>query len=152
MMGLTRKAEYAIRGMLYLAKQQDGSVAMIGDISDAVDAPRPFLAKILQSLAYKGLIKSARGAGGGFSLARPAAQISLCDIVEATEGPIMPNGCLMGPDVCSLQSTCPVHPVWRRIQSVTRGILEEVTLQTLARGGGDENRQDRTLSGKGKRR
>jgi Rrf2 family transcriptional regulator, iron-sulfur cluster assembly transcription factor len=131
MMGLTRKAEYAIRGMLYLARQDEGRISMLGAIAAAVDAPRPFLAKILQSLANKGLIKSARGAGGGFALARPAAQISLCDIVEAVEGPVMPNQCLMGPDVCSLQSTCPVHPVWRRIQSVTRGILEEVTLQTL---------------------
>jgi Rrf2 family protein len=131
MMGLTRKTEYAIRGMLYLAGRQSDSVTMLGDIADAVEAPRPFLAKILQALAGKGLIKSARWAGGGFALARPAAQVSLCDIVEAIEGPIMPNQCLMGDDACSLQKTCPVHPVWRRIQSVTRGILEEVTLQTL---------------------
>jgi hypothetical protein len=64
MMGLTRKTEYAIRGMLYLAKRQEGEVAMLDTIADAVEAPRPFLAKILQSLASKGLIRSARGQGG----------------------------------------------------------------------------------------
>jgi Rrf2 family transcriptional regulator, iron-sulfur cluster assembly transcription factor len=133
MMGLTRKAEYAIRGMLYLAARHDDSFAMLGTIAEGVEVPRPFLAKILQSLAYKGLIKSTRGVGGGFALARPAARISLCDIVEAVEGPIMPNGCLMGQDACPRERSCPVHPVWRRLQSVTRGILEEVTLQALVR-------------------
>jgi len=105
---------------------------MIGDIASAMEMPRTFLAKIFQDLAKKGLIKSERGTGGGFVLARLPEQITLCEIVEAIEGPIMPNQCLMGEGMCSFQKTCPVHPVWRRLQKVTRGILEEVTLKTLA--------------------
>ena len=130
-MGLTRKAEYGIRGMLFLAKQQEGEYIMLDAISTEVDAPRPFLSKVLQALAKKGLIISTRGVGGGFCLARPPEQITLCEIVEAIDGPIMPNQCLMGEGVCSFQRTCTVHPVWRRVQSVTRGILQEVTLKTL---------------------
>jgi len=132
MMELTRKAEYAVRGMLYLGKHEEGQPAMLGDIADAMDAPRTFLAKIFQDLAKKGLIKSSKGIGGGFVLARPPEKITLCEIVEAIEGPIMPNKCLMGEGICSFQKTCTVHPVWRRLQAVTRGILEEVTLKTLS--------------------
>ena len=133
-MELTRKAEYAVRGMLYLAKLKEGQSAMIDEIAKAMQAPRTFLAKILQELALKGLIKSYKGQGGGFALARPAECITLGEIVEAIEGPIMPNTCLMGEGVCTFQKTCPVHPVWRRVQTVTKGILEEVSLKALSRG------------------
>jgi Rrf2 family transcriptional regulator, iron-sulfur cluster assembly transcription factor len=131
MMELTRKAEYAVRGMLFLGRLQEGRSAMLGDIADAMDTPRTFLAKIFQALVKKGLVKSTKGIKGGFVLARLPEKITLCEIVEAIEGPIMPNKCLMGEGVCSFQKTCTVHPVWRRLQTVTRGILEEVTLKTL---------------------
>ncbi len=133
-MELTRKAEYAIRGMLYLSRQKDGNISLIVDIAGAVEAPKTFLAKIFQELAKTGLIKSTRGVNGGFVLARPPERITLREIVEAIEGPIMPNQCLMGEGVCSFQNTCPVHPVWRRLQAVTKGILDEVTLKTLSAG------------------
>jgi Rrf2 family transcriptional regulator, iron-sulfur cluster assembly transcription factor len=131
MMGLTQKTEYAIRGMLYVARLEDGQSASLDIIASEMKVPRPFLAKIFQTLVKSGLIKSSRGVGGGFMLVRPPEQITLCEIVEAMEGPIIPNQCLMGEGVCSFQKTCTVHPVWRRVQSVTRGILQEVTLKTL---------------------
>jgi Rrf2 family protein len=134
MMELTRKTEYAIRGMLYLARQQEGNISMLVDIAGTVEAPKTFLAKIFQELVKTGLIKSTRGVKGGFVLARPPERITLREIVEAIEGPIMPNQCLMGEGVCSFQKTCPVHPVWRRLQAVTKGILDEVTLKTLNAG------------------
>jgi Rrf2 family protein len=131
-MELTRRAEYAIRGMLYLASQEEGRTAMLGDIAAAMEVPRSFMAKIFQELVNKGLARSSRGVGGGFVIARPPEQITLCEVVEAIEGPIMPNQCLMGEGVCSFQETCTVHPVWRRLQTVTRGILSEVTLKSLS--------------------
>jgi Rrf2 family transcriptional regulator, iron-sulfur cluster assembly transcription factor len=131
MMGLTQKTEYAIRGMLYLSRLSDGHSASLDVIASEMKVPRSFLAKIFQVLVKRGLIVSSRGVGGGFMIARPPEQITLCEIVEAMEGPIIPNQCLMGEGVCSFQKTCTVHPVWRRVQSVTRGILQEVTLKTL---------------------
>lgn len=132
MMGLSRKTEYAIRGMLYLSALDNGQVAMLGDIAKEMKSPRAFLSKVFQDLVKIGLVMSVKGAGGGFRLAMPPEKITLCDIVEAIEGPITPNECLMGEGMCSFQKTCAVHPVWRRIQTVTRGILSEVTLKTLA--------------------
>jgi Rrf2 family transcriptional regulator, iron-sulfur cluster assembly transcription factor len=134
MMELTRKAEYAIRGMLYLARLQDRQSAMIDEVARAMLVPRSFLAKIFQELSVKGLIKSYKGQGGGVALARPCESITLGEIVEAIEGPIMPNTCLMGDEACGFKPTCPVHPVWRRLQAVTKGILAEVSLKSLSQG------------------
>jgi Rrf2 family transcriptional regulator, iron-sulfur cluster assembly transcription factor len=133
MMELTRKTEYAIRGMLHLARLPEGEIAMAADIARAEGVPRTFLAKIFQGFIRAGLVRSTRGSRGGFMLAKAPAQITLREIVEAVEGPILPNRCVMGEGVCPLSKTCTVHPVWRRVQASVRGILDEVTLQTLVR-------------------
>lgn len=132
MMELTRKGEYAIRGVVYLAQLPLGKVALISEIAEAVDVPQMFLAKILQSFAKIGLVNSFRGAGGGFMLGRPASQITLREVVEAVEGPIMPNRCLMGSGVCERDTTCGVHPVWRQVQQRVVEVLDGVTIEDLA--------------------
>jgi Rrf2 family transcriptional regulator, iron-sulfur cluster assembly transcription factor len=136
MMELTRKGEYAIRGILYLAGLPQGKVALISEIAKIADVPKSFLAKIFQSFAKLGLVISSRGTGGGFVLARPAAQISLREVVEAVEGPIVPNRCLIGEGTCARDSTCSVHPVWRKVQNEVVAILDGITLEDLVRGGG----------------
>lgn len=131
MMELTRKADYAIRGMIYLAGLPEGQIALIGEIATGAQVPAAFLAKILQHFVKAGLVISTRGATGGFSLAKNPEQITLREIIETIEGPFTPNLCVMGAGVCSLSQTCPVHPVWRRIQSTVQGMLDEVTLKTM---------------------
>jgi Rrf2 family protein len=133
MMELTRKGEYAIRGMIYLARQPQGKVALIGEMAKGVDVPQAFLAKIFQSFAKQGLVSSSRGAGGGFVLARPASTITFREIVEAVEGPIILNRCLVEGVQCDRESSCSVHPVWRRVQQQVRDVLSSVTLEELAR-------------------
>ncbi|MEJ2200022.1 MAG: Rrf2 family transcriptional regulator [Desulfuromonadaceae bacterium] len=131
MMGLTRKGEYAIRGIVYLAQQDPKKLLLIGEIAAAVDVPQSFLAKIFQSFTKVGLIRSSRGAGGGFALAKPATDITLLTIVEAVEGPIVPNICVGDPGVCELSSGCQVHPVWCRVQAQVKQVLSSVTLNQL---------------------
>ncbi len=133
MMELTRKGEYAIRGILYLAQQPPGKVSLISEIAEATGAPQTFLAKIFQSFAKLGLINSYRGTGGGFTLARPAADITMREVVEAVEGPIIPNRCLIGNGVCERGKECRVHPVWRKVQTQVVQILDSVTIEELAR-------------------
>lgn len=132
MMELTRKGEYAIRGILYLAQQQPGKVCLLSEIAEATDAPQSFLAKIFQSFAKIGIVNSYRGTGGGFTLGRPPAQITLRDVVEAVEGPIIPNRCLTGAGACVRGEECNVHPVWRKVQSQVVHILDGVTIEELA--------------------
>ncbi|GFE58941.1 Rrf2 family transcriptional regulator [Geobacter sp. AOG1] len=133
MMELTRKGEYAIRGMIYLARQAPGKMALISEIAEATEVPPTFLAKIFQNFAKLGLVNSYRGTGGGFMLGRPASRITLREVVEAVEGPIIPNRCLMGSGACDFDKQCNVHPVWRRVQGQVVQILESVTIEELAR-------------------
>jgi Rrf2 family protein len=132
MMELTRKGEYAIRAVIYLARRPQGEVALLGEIAESAQAPATFLAKILQGLAKLGLVRSARGAGGGFVLGRPANEITLREVVEAVEGPIVPNRCLTSGGPCQAGGACRVHHVWRIVQSRVVEVLDGVTVADLA--------------------
>ena len=131
-MELTRKGEYAIRGIIYLAQQPPGHVSLISEIAAAAEVPQTFLAKIFQSFAKLGLVTSSRGTGGGFVLARPASAITLREVVEAVEGPIVPNRCLLG-NPCDRGGICRVHGIWQDVQTEVVHILDSVTIETLAR-------------------
>jgi Rrf2 family protein len=134
MMELTRKGEYAIRGIVYLASRPADQVCLLSDIAAAVDVPPTFLAKIFQQFSKIGLVKSYRGTGGGFILGRPADKITLLNVVEAVEGPIVPNRCVANGIDCDRSTGCNVHPVWMNVQSQVRDILDKVTLKELAEG------------------
>jgi len=132
MMELTRKGEYAIRSVLYLARQPQGRPVLLGEIATGAQVPATFLAKILQGFAKLGLVRSARGAGGGFSLARPAMAITLREVVEAVEGPIVPNRCLSRGAPCATGGDCRVHRVWGEVQRQVLQVLDGVTIAELA--------------------
>lgn len=129
---LTRGGEYALRAMTYLACYPEGHVASLHDICQAREIPESFLAKILQSLAHAGLAVSRRGAHGGFTLARPAAEISMRDIVEAVDGPIALNPCVLWPEDCSRSEECEVHKAWMRAQEQLMEVLGTIMLSSLA--------------------
>jgi Rrf2 family protein len=134
MMELTRKGEYAIRGIVYLAGKPADKVCLLSDIAAAVDVPPTFLAKIFQQFSKIGLVKSFRGTGGGFVLGRAPENISLLEVVEAVEGPIIPNRCVVSPSDCNRSNYCSVHPVWKKVQEQVRGVLAGVSLKELAEG------------------
>jgi Rrf2 family protein len=132
MLQISRKSDYAIRGMVYLASQPLDKISLLGDIAIEMEIPQTFLSKIFQQFNKFGLVKSYRGAGGGFQLGRPAGEITLLEIVEAVEGKIVPNRCIMAEGICGRDVTCTVHPVWKNIQKSMRDILSRVTLKHLA--------------------
>ena len=132
-MKLTRGGEYGIRGVLYLARHNDGKVSMLSAIAKAQDVPPRFLAKIFQALAKAGVVKSHRGAKGGFSLARPASEITIKDVIEAIEGPIYLNVCLVGHGECSRDKICPVHAVWEEAQEKMMSVLGGANFADLAK-------------------
>ena len=133
MMELTRKGEYEIRGIVYLAGKPIDKVCLLSDIAAAVDVPPTFLAKIFQQFSKIGLVKSFRGTGGGFMLGRAPENITLLEVVEAVEGPIVPNRCVVNPLDCDRSGFCNVHPVWKRVQDEVRAALTGVTLKDLSR-------------------
>jgi Rrf2 family iron-sulfur cluster assembly transcriptional regulator len=129
---LTRGGEYAIRAMTYLARRPVGEITALHGVGAEQDIPESFLAKIFQSLVHAGLVVSQRGAHGGFSLARPPAEITVREIVEAVDGPIALNGCVLWPEDCRRSGDCRMHEVWILAQERMMDVLGQVTLAELA--------------------
>lgn len=140
MFHITRKGDYAIRGMVYLASRPGGTVSLLREVAASVDVPQALLAKIFQDLCRLGFVKSYRGAGGGFELARPASKISLLEVIEAVDGPIGMNRCIVEKGVCGRESFCGVHPVWKQLQQKVRSELGRVSLLKLAKDTGRNSR------------
>ena len=133
MLQLTKDGEYAVRAVLFLASQPLGKISLISEISKVQDVPKSYLAKIMQHLVKVGLVNSRRGAKGGFFLARPADRITLRQTIEAVEGPIYLNVCLIKKGECPRDEICPVHPVWREAQEKLFSVLESKTMAQLAK-------------------
>lgn len=133
MLQLTRNGEYAVRAVLYLATQPPGKLSLIQEIAEKQEVPKSYLSKIMQNLTRAGLVKSRRGARGGFHLARPAGEITLRQAIEAVEGPIFLNVCLIRKGECHRDELCPVHPVWKEAQMKLFEVLDGRTMAELAR-------------------
>jgi Rrf2 family protein len=130
-MQLTRAADYAVRVMIHLANQPEGTVVSKTLLAKEAEAPESFLSKILQTLARSGLISARRGVVGGFSLLPRGAQASLLDVVESIDGPIALNVCLISDASCRRYSNCAVHEVWRQAQSAMLSVLREAKIAEM---------------------
>ncbi|MCW1401394.1 SUF system Fe-S cluster assembly regulator [Novosphingobium sp. MW5] len=130
-MRLSSMADYAVVTMSAAARHCGGARVSAAQLASETGLPAPTVQKLVSKLSAAGLIKSVRGAGGGFKLARPAAAITLADIVEAVEGPIALAACLDGHD-CGLESGCSVRPHWPVVNEALRGALAGVPLTRLA--------------------
>lgn len=111
-MQITRQADYAVRAVLYLAQLGSERRAATSQIAQEQQIPPSFLAKIVSQLSVAGLLQTSRGARGGVSLARSPEQISLLEVVEAIDGPILLNECVAENGACTFGEDCPMRPVW----------------------------------------
>jgi FeS assembly SUF system regulator len=132
-MRLTHLADYAVVLMTAAARYPEGARLSATELSASTGVPLPTAQKLMGVLATSGLLSSVRGAGGGFALARPAAEISLADIVEAVEGPIAMTVCSEGRTDCALDAHCRVKPHMGIVGNAVRGALGAVRLTELAR-------------------
>lgn len=128
MLQITRQTEYAIRGLQELSRRNGDAPVQLKVIAGACEVSEAFLAKIFQMLAQSGIVKSHRGVKGGFSLGRPAEEISIAEIVEVCEGGIILNHCLRNLDPCRDAGSCKVAPVWREAQEALAGALGRTSL------------------------
>jgi Rrf2 family protein len=131
-MQLTRAADYAVRVMIHLAGLPAGTRASRTELASAAECPEQFLSKVLQNLTRAGLVVSHRGNTGGFELPVMHREASLLDVVEAIEGPIRLNLCLVSRHSCTRQEWCPAHPVWADAQQAMAGVLRNVSVGGLA--------------------
>jgi len=133
-MRLTHLADYAVVIMTAAARRDAGERLSVAELSEETGVPLPTAQKLMGKLASAGLLNSVRGAGGGFTLARPEQQISLADIIEAVEGPIAMTQCSGSDEVsdCALDAHCRVKPHMNIVSNAVRGALGAVTLHALA--------------------
>jgi Rrf2 family protein len=116
-MQITRQADYAVRAVHYLAQLGHDQRAATSQIAEEQHIPPSFLAKIVSQLSVAGLLQTSRGARGGVSLARPPENISLLEVVEAIDGPILLNECVADRgDSCVFGEDCQMRPVWCEAQ------------------------------------
>jgi Rrf2 family protein len=121
-MQITRQADYAVRAVLYLARLGQTERAATSQVAQEQNIPPSFLAKIISQLSIAGLLQTSRGARGGVTLAREPADISLLEVIEAIDGPILLNECVGDSATCTFDEKCPLRPVWCDAQNelVTR--------------------------------
>ena len=132
-MQITRQGDYGIRSVLFLARQPFKKISFVAEISEEYKIPRSFLAKILQKLVKAKIVRSYRGVKGGFSLAKQAKDISMLEVIEAIEGKIHLNVCLMDKRKCDFSKNCPVSPVWALVQERFTDVLKKTNFADLAR-------------------
>ena len=132
-MRLSSMADYAVVTMAAAARHCGGTRVSAGQLAEETGLPAPTVQKLVSRLTSAGLLRSSRGVGGGLKLARPAAAITLADIVEAVEGPIALTACVeMGKHDCGLEQACAVKPHWPVVNAALRGALAAVSLTSLA--------------------
>ena len=131
---LNRRGEYSILGMLYLAGTTNGNFVEISEVARTVGVPEKFLRILFHELVKSGLLRSQRGTGGGFALARSSSQITLRHIVEAIQGPIAAFDCVSGHSAeCEKAPCCGLHAVLADIRNDIISKLDGCTLTDLAK-------------------
>ena len=133
-MRLSSLADYAVVMMSAAARHCGGVQLNAAHLAEETGIPLPTVQKLVSKLSHAGLLRSVRGAGGGFRLARPAAAVTLADIIEAIEGPIAMTSCVdTGKHDCGLEGSCRVQAHWPVVNNAVRGALAGINLTSLAR-------------------
>jgi Rrf2 family protein len=131
-MKLTMKGDYGLRAMVDMAIYYGQGPIESSDIATRQYVPAQYLDQILLVLRKEGLVKSVRGPRGGHMLARPAAEITMAQVMQALEGYVPPMECLPNPDFCKLAPGCSLRGVWQQIDELTQRILASTTIEDLA--------------------
>ncbi|MFN8543537.1 MAG: Rrf2 family transcriptional regulator [Candidatus Binatia bacterium] len=126
---VSRKVDYALRAVIHLANEEGTDrVCSVAEISAREGIPRQFLEKIIQQLIHKGVVRSRRGAHGGYVLARSAEQVTFRDVIEAVEGPISLNVCVGEHPDCHALAACGMNRVWLEGQRRVMDLFEKTTI------------------------
>jgi Rrf2 family protein len=135
-MQITHQADYAIRTILYLTRQEPGRRVATSRIAADEKIPASFLTKIISQLSVAGLIHTSRGARGGVALSRPASQINVLDVLVAIDGPVSLNSCVEDPCSCPFSESCLMHGFWTDASQELNERLRRTDFDTLAQTDG----------------
>jgi Rrf2 family protein len=130
---LSRKARYALRALYALAADEARGPVLIAELAERENIPRKFLEAILLELKNAGALKSKKGKGGGYALARPADQITIGQIIRVIDGPLAPIPCVSEKafvrcEECADETTCGTRQVMKKVRDAMAAILDTTTL------------------------
>lgn len=134
---LTRRADYAIRTAICLAREGNERRLPAPVIAERMAVPPRFLPQIMQDLVRAGLVQAAPGRGGGYRLTRAPGAVTLLDIIEAVEGDARRRTCVLSSSACDASRPCDVHPLVARAQDALLDRLAEATVRDAIGGGPD---------------
>jgi Rrf2 family iron-sulfur cluster assembly transcriptional regulator len=118
--------------MAWLAEHADGEAVLGRNLARKIDVPADYLSKVLATLARNGVLVASRGVKGGYRLARPAARITLVEVVGPFEGKRVKAGCLLRPDrPCRDSGACSAHSAWGSVKNAYRSFLENTTVADI---------------------
>lgn len=129
---LSRTSEYGLQIVLHLARHGRDGYLPVRSLAEACGIPFYFLGKICHRLTRGGILDSYKGPNGGVTLARPAGEITLLQVVESLDGLECFDGCLLGLAICDNDNPCPVHADWKKIKQELLDMLSRRTLAELA--------------------
>jgi Rrf2 family protein len=132
MLKLTKKADYGLMALKYLAEHPEKLALSAKDVADAYGIPAQLLAKILQQLTKSGLLRSHAGMNGGYALARQARSISAYEVILAIDGPFFITSCTKGKTGCELTTNCTIKEPLARVNETIAGVLKSISIQDLA--------------------
>lgn len=134
-MRISTRGRYALRFMVYMAKQQGDALVTLKTVSEQEGISEKYLEQIVGTLTKHDMLRSARGPQGGYALSRAASDYTVQEILTATENAMAPVACL-APNAkeCTMRDTCPTLPLWRGLNKVITDYLENITLEQLALG------------------
>jgi len=131
-MKLSTKVRYGLRAMIDLAVQDSDTPVLVQDIAKRQRVSKKYLENLLVTLKASGLVRSVRGAKGGYGLNRPADRITVEDIMVSLDGPVAYTDCASRPDYCDQIHCCAAHELWVKLTQSALKVLRETTLQMLA--------------------
>ncbi len=131
MLRLTKKADYGLMALKYLAEQAGDGAQSAKDVAEAYHIPPQLLAKILQTLAKSGLLVSHAGTNGGYALARPASEISAFEVIRAIDGPLFITSCITIHGTCDLAGHCTIKEPLRKVNDSIKDLLSGIRIADL---------------------
>lgn len=129
----SKGAEYAIRSLAWMAKENGKNAMRVEDVARLARVPAHFLAKTFQKLTKDGILSSAKGPYGGYRLSRLPSQLSLLEIVSSIDGLYDFEGCMLGKGKCSDQNSCPIHKNWKGVKKVILDFLKTATIADITK-------------------
>ena len=125
--------QHALRALIYIAEKDAPGPVLVREIAQAAGVPRQSLAKILHSLRNHGLVRSTKGPGGGYQLARPRESLRVIEVIEAVDGRVeLDKSCILGLDQCTDYASCALHDVWKLFRENYYVTISNMTLLDAA--------------------